>query len=173
MEEQLKIDFEKILKISDLSKKDIELKKDHLNKFIESGFPSKKQENWKFLDLNQIIQKNIGELSFYNDYSITNKVDTSIFIDGLEHNKIIFVNGRLEKIDFINEDKNQIEIYDDVVVVDKFDDKNSLIDLNNAFRDKYYKILVKKGYVTKKPLIIYHLTDEKMKSKSINLRLLV
>tara|TARA_A100001011_G_scaffold57703_1_gene56846 strand:+ start:1638 stop:2885 length:1248 start_codon:yes stop_codon:yes gene_type:complete len=171
MEEQLKIDFEKILKISDFSKKDIEFKKNHLNKFIESGFPSKKQENWKFLDLNQIIQKNIGKLSFYNDYSITNKVDTSIFIDGLEHNKIIFVNGRLEKIDFINEDKNQIEIYDDVVVVDKFDDKNSLIDLNNAFRDKYYKILVKKGYITKKPLIIYHLTNEKMESKNINLRL--
>jgi len=171
MEEQLKIDFEKILKISDFSKKDIEFKKNHLNKFIESGFPSKKQENWKFLDLNQIIQKNIGKLSFYNDYSITNKVDTSIFIDGLEHNKIIFVNGRLEKIDFINEDKNQIEIYDDVVVVDRFDDKNSLIDLNNAFRDKYYKILVKKGYITKKPLIIYHLTNEKTESKNINLRL--
>ena len=171
MKEQLKIDFEKILEISNFSKKDIEFKKNHLNKFIESGFPSKKQENWKFLDLNQIIQKNIGKLSFYNDYSITNKVDTSIFIDGLEHNKIIFVNGRLEKIDFINEDKNQIEIYDDVVVVDKFDDKNSLIDLNNAFRDKYYKILVKKGYITKKPLIIYHLTNEKMESKNINLRL--
>ena len=171
MKEQLKIDFEKILKISDFSKKDIEFKKDRLNKFIESGFPSKKQENWKFLDLNQIIQKNIGKLSFYNDYSITNKVDTSIFIDGLEHNKIIFVNGRLEKMDFIYEDKNQIEIYDDVVVVDKFDNKNSLIDLNNAFRDKYYKILVKKGYITKKPLIIYHLTKEKMESKNINLRL--
>ena len=94
MKEQLKIDFEKILKISDFSKKDIEFKKDRLNKFIESGFPSKKQENWKFLDLKQIIKKNIGELSFYNDYSITNKVDTSIFIGGLEHNKIIFVNGK-------------------------------------------------------------------------------
>ena len=171
MEEQLKIDFEKILKISDFSKKDIEFKKNHLNKFIESGFPSKKQENWKFLDLNQIIQKNIGELSFYNDYSITNKVDSSIFIDGLEHNKIIFVNGKIEKIDFDYEIKNQIEIYDDMVVVDKFDSENSLIDLNNAFRNKYYKILVKKGYITKKPLIIYHFTNEKMESKNINLRL--
>ena len=171
MKEQLKIDFEKLLKISDFSKKDIEFKKNHLNKFIESGFPSKKQENWKFLDLNQIIQKNIGELSFYNDYSITNKVDTSFFIEGLDHNKIIFVNGRIEKIDFAHEDKNQIEIYDDIVGFDKLDDNNSLIDLNNAFRNKYYKILVKKGYIIKKPLIIYHLTNEKIKSKNINLRL--
>ena len=68
MKEQLKIDFEKILELSDFSEKDIGYKKDHLDKFIENGFPSKKQENWKFLDLNQIIKKNISELSFYNDY---------------------------------------------------------------------------------------------------------
>lgn len=171
MKEQLKTDFEKILKISNFSEKDIEFKKDYLNKFIESGFPSRKLENWKFLDLNQIIKKDIGELSFYNDYSVTNKVDTSIFIDGLEHNKIIFINGRIEKIDFNYEDENQIEIYDDIKVNDKFYNENSLIDLNNAFRNKYYKILVKKGYPTKKPLVIYHLTNEKMKSKNINLRL--
>jgi len=100
MKEQLKTDFEKILKISNFSEKDIKFKKNYLNKFIESGFPSRKLENWKFLDLNQIIKKDIGELSFYNDYSVTNKVDTSIFINGLEHNKIIFINGRIEKIDY-------------------------------------------------------------------------
>ncbi len=171
MREQLIKDFEKILKISDFSKKDIELKKDHLDKFIENGFPSKKLENWKFLDLSQIIKKDIGELCFYNDYSATNKIDTSIFIDGLEHNKIIFINGRIEKIDFEYEDKSQIEIYDDIKVNDKFDNKNSLINLNSAFRNKYYKILVKKGYQVNKPLIIYHFTNEKMKSKNINLRL--
>ncbi len=171
MKEQLKIDFEKILKISNFSKKDIEFKKDHLNKFIENGFPSRKLENWKFLDLNQIIKKNIDNLSFYNDYSITNKVDTSIFIDGLEHNKIIFINGRIEKIDFDYEDTNQIEIYDDITTDDSLDIKNTLINLNNALSNKKYKILVKKSYSLKKPLIIYHLTNEKMKSKNINLRL--
>ena len=171
MKEQLKTDFEKILKISNFSEEDIEFKKNHLNKFIESGFPSRKLENWKFLDLNQIIKKDIGELSFYNDYSATNKIDTSIFIDGLEHNKIIFINGRIEKIDFNYEDENQIEIYDDTKVNDKFDNKNSLIDLNNAFRNKYYKILIKRGYSTKKPLVIYHSTNKKTKFKNINLRL--
>ena len=171
MKEQLKIDFEKILELSDFSEKDIGYKKNHLNKFIENGFPSKKQENWKFLDLNQIIKRNINELSFYNDYSKTNKIDTSIFIDGLEHNKIIFINGRIEKIDFNYEDKNQIEIDDDIEIKDHFDYNNSLISLNNAFVNKYYKILVKKDYSLKKPLIIYHLTNEKVKSKNINLRL--
>ena len=64
MIDQLKIDFEKIIKNSDFSESDVKLKKEFLNKFIVNGFPNRKLENWKFSDINQIIQKNIGELSF-------------------------------------------------------------------------------------------------------------
>ena len=171
MKDQIKIDFEKILKASSFSEKDIVFKKQYLDKFIENGFPNRKQEDWKFLDLNQIIKTNIGELNFYNDYSLANKVDTTNFIDGLEHNKIIFINGRIEKIDFIYEDKDKIEINDDFKTHDKLMNDNSLIDLNNAFRNKHYKISIKKDYSTKKPLIIYHLTNENSQFKNINLRL--
>ena len=171
MKDQIKIDFEKTLKASSFSEKDIAFKKQYLDKFIETGFPNRKQEDWKFLDLNQIIKTNIGELNFYNDYSLANKVDTTNFIDGLEHNKIIFINGRIEKIDFIYEDKDKIEINDDFKTHDKLVNDNSLIDLNNAFRNKHYKISIKKDYSTKKPLIIYHLTNENSQFKNINLRL--
>ncbi len=171
MKEQLKIDFNKIQEVSNFSNRDIEIKKSYLNKFIENGFPNRKQENWKFLDINQIISNNISDLSFYNDYSIENKIDSSIFIDDLEHNKIIFTNGRIEKIDFSYEDKKQIEIIEDSYTIDKSENNNSLIDLNIALSNKHFKILIKKGYSLKKPLIIYHLTNEKMKSKNINLRL--
>ena len=171
MKEQLKIDFNKIQEVSNFSNRDIEIKKSYLNKFIENGFPNRKQENWKFLDINQIISNNISDLSFYNDYSIENKIDSSIFIDDLEHNKIIFINGRIEKIDFSYEDKKKIEIIEDSYTNDKSENNNSLIDLNIALSNKHSKILIKKGYSFKKPLIIYHLTNEKMKSKNINLRL--
>ena len=171
MKEQLKIDFNKIKEVSNFSNRDIEIKKSYLNKFIENGFPNRKQENWKFLDINQIISNNISDLSFYNDYSIENKIDSSIFIDDLEHNKIIFINGKVEKIDFSYEDKKQIEIIEDTYTNDKSENNNSLIDLNIALSNKHSKILIKKGYSFKKPLIIYHLTNEKMKSKNINLRL--
>ena len=171
MKEQLKIDFNKIQEVSNFSNRDIEIKKSYLNKFIENGFPNRKQENWKFLDINQIISNNISDLSFYNDYSIENKIDSSIFIDDLEHNKIIFINGRVEKIDFSYEDKKQIEIIEDSYTIDKSENNNSLIDLNIALSNKHSKILIKKDYSLKKPLIIYHLSNEKMKSKNINLRL--
>lgn len=171
MKEQLKIDFNKIQEVSNFSNRDIEIKKSYLNKFIENGFPNRKQENWKFLDINQIINNNISDLSFYNDYSIENKINSSIFIDDLEHNKIIFINGRIEKIDFIYEDKKQIEIIEDFYRNNKSENNNSLIDLNIALSNKHFKILIKKGYSLKKPLIIYHFTNEKTKSKNINLRL--
>ena len=171
MTEQLQSDFEKIVKTSNISEKDIELKRKYLKKFIENGFPNKKQENWKFLDFDQIIKKNIGELSFFNDYSLPNKIDSSIFVDGLEHNKIIFINGRIEKIDFGYEDKNKIEINDEIEKKISFNNENSLIDLNNAFTNKIFKILIKKDYSLKKPLIIYHTTNDKIKLKNLNLRL--
>ena len=141
MREQIQSDFDKIIKTLKISKEEIQIKKD------------------------------IGELSFYNDYSATNKVDTSIFIDGLEHNKIIFINGRIEKIDFSYEDKNKIEIKDEIEKNISFDYENSLIDLNSAFINKVFKIIVNKNYSLKKPLIIYHSTNDKVKSTNINLRL--
>jgi Fe-S cluster assembly protein SufD len=171
MTEKIQIDFEKTIKTSDFSESEIRLKKEFLNKFIANGFPSRKLENWKFSDINKIIQKNIGELSFYNDYSSSNKIDTSIFAEGLEHNKIVFINGRVEKIDFGYEDKDKIEINEISKLGDKFENNNSLIDLNSAFTNKSYKILIKKSYSLKKPLIVYHTTANTIKSKNINLRL--
>ncbi len=171
MKEQLQKDFENIIKNLNLSQKDIEIKKFSLDNFIEKGFPNRKEEDWRFSDLNQIIKKNIGELSFYCDYTSTNKVDTSVFVDGLEHNKIVFINGRIEKIDFDYEKKNQIEIIDQSETINKFSNNNSLSDLNNAFTSKCFKILVKKGYQLSKPLIIYHTFNSKIWSKNINLRL--
>jgi len=169
MKEQLQIDFDNIIKTTNFTKRDIELKQNSLNEFIKTGFPSRRQENWKFSDLNQIIKKNIGDLSFYNDYSSSNKIDTSVFVDGLEHNKIIFVNGRIEKIDFDYEKKDKVEIIDEQEIDNRSNKFNSLINLNKAFTNRFYKILIKKDYELIKPLIIYHITNNKIKSKNINL----
>ena len=170
MKEQLQKDFDNTIKNLSLSQKDIEIKKFYLDSFVNRGFPNRKEEDWKFSDLSQIIKKNIGELSFYTDYTSTNKIDTSVYVDGLEHNKIVFINGRIEKIDFDYEKKNQIEIIDQSETIDRFNN-NSLSDLNNAFTNKSFKVVIKKGYQLAKPLIIYHTTNSNIWSKNINLRL--
>ena len=58
----------------------------------------------------------------------------------MEHNKIIFINGKIEQIDFNLEDQNKIEIIDETKKDISFDYENSLIDLNNAFTDKVLKL---------------------------------
>ena len=170
MDNNIKTDFETTFKNS-LSKNELIIKEDFLNKFIENGFPSKKLENWKFSDLNQIINKNIGKLSFYNDTTKVNKFDNSIQINSFEHNKIVFINGKLQEIDFKFEEKNCIQILNDnKISLDKLS-KNALLYLNCAFSDRNHKILIKKNYQMKKPLAVYHVTNNEIESKNINLQL--
>ncbi len=170
MEKQLRTDFKKIIESSNFSETEIITKEKYLNKFIQNGFPGKKNEDWKFLDLNQAIKSNIENLDYFNE-NLPNEVDSKIYVDGLEHNKIVFINGRIEKIDFKYEESDKFEI------IDKFDSKsllndvNSLVDLNSALTNKYYKIQVKEHYTVKKPVILYNLTTSKISSKNINIRL--
>ena len=171
MKEILKTEFDKIVHNSKFSKKEIEFRKENLNKFIKEGFPTKKNENWKFSDISQIIQNNIGDLKYFNDYSPSKKIDNLKYVSEFEHNKIIFVNGKLEKIDFKFEEKNEIEILDNHEKDQELRNINSLVALNNVFTDKNHRIIIKKNYSLKKPLIIYNTTNNKIRSKNLNLSL--
>ena len=170
MEKQLRTDFKKIIDSSNFSEKEITVKEKYLNKFIQNGFPGKKNEDWKFLDINQAIKSKIHNLDYFNE-NLPNEVDPKIYLVGLEHNKIVFINGRIEKIDFKYEESGKFEIKDQVDNEDLLHNVNSLVDLNSAFTNKYLKILIKEGYSFKKPLIIYNLTSNKISSKNINIRL--
>ena len=170
MEKQLRTDFKKIIDSSNFSEKEIITKEKYLNKFIQNGFPGKKNEDWKFLDLNQAIKSNIENLDYFNE-NLPNEVDPKIYVDGLEHNKIVFINGRIEKIDFKYEESDKFEIKEQFDSESLLNDVNSLVDLNSALTNKYYKIQVKEHYTVKKPVIIYSLTTSKISSKNINIRL--
>lgn len=170
MEEQLKIDFNKVIKNLKPSKKDIELRKKNLNQFIENGFPNKRIEDWKFSDLNQIISSNIKELKFFNHKTVSEKFDQSIQINKFKHNKIIFINGLVSKLDFNYEEKDKIEIVDTCESKD-LDSKNSLVYLNNALNVNYLKLTIKENYSLNKPLIIYNIINKNLSSTTINQRI--
>ena len=171
MEEQLKIDFEKKLKDFSYSEQEKKFKETNFKEFLKQGFPNRKLENWKFSDLNQIIKSNIGELTFYNDYKKENQIDKIELISELEHNKIIIVDGKIEKIDFKFEDQDKIEILVEQGEETIKENINSLINLNNAFSNKFCKIIIKKNYSLKKPLVIYHSTNKNTQSKNTNSRI--
>ena len=169
--ENFKTDFEKALKKNNLSKKEIAFKNLNAKKFSSHGFPNRKDEDWKFSDINQIIKKEIGELSFYNEELKKSEIDKDILLNEIEHNKLVFINGQLVQIDFNSEDKGKIEFLDNQNNIDEQLADNSLINLNNALSNKSYKLLVKKNYQIKKPLIIYHTTNSELTSQNINLKI--
>ena len=171
MEEQLKIDFEKKLKDFSYSEQEKKFKETNFKEFLKQGFPNRKLENWKFSDLNQIIKSNIGELTFYNDYKKENQIDKIELISELEHNKIIIVDGKIEKIDFKFEDQDKIEVLVEQGEETIKENINSLINLNNAFSNKFCKIIIKKNYSLTKPLVIYHSTNKNTQSKNTNSRI--
>ena len=170
MEKQLKTDFDKVIKNLKSSTKDIELRQKNLNEFIKSGFPNKRIEDWKFSDLNQIILSNIKELKFFNNQARPDEFDQSTLVHNFDHNKIIFVNGLISKVDFNYEEKSKIEIIDTQETED-LNSKNSLVSLNNALKSNYVKLIIKENYSLNKPLIIYNITNNKLYSNTINQRI--
>ena len=170
MEKKAKIDFDKTFK-NHSSKEGIKFREEYLNKFLKKGFPNRQMENWKFLDLQQIINKNIGELNFYNDFNKENDLKKIEFIKEFEHNKIIFINGKLEEIDFKFEEKDKVQVTRELKKSKNKIDNEALLSLNNAFNNIFYNITVKSNYELKKPLIVYHNTNDELKYSNINLQL--
>jgi Fe-S cluster assembly protein SufD len=167
--EQLKVDFDKVIESLKLSEESINYRKKNFNQFLENGFPNKKIEDWKFSDLNQIISSNIENLRFHNDSELR-EIDETILIDKFSHNKIIFLNGVISKIDFSFEDDTKVLITRDLKQNENSIEVNPLVSLNNALIVSYIGITVKENYSLNKPLIIYNITTKGLKSTAINIK---
>ena len=167
--EQLKVDFNKVIESLKLSEKSINSRKENFNQFVENGFPNKRVEDWKFSDLNQIISSNIENLRFHTDFEIS-EIDEAIFIDKFAHNKIIFLNGVISKVDFSSEDDTKVLITRDLNQNENSKEVNSLVSLNNALIASYIRVTVKENYSMNEPLIIYNITTKELKSTAINLK---
>ncbi|MDC6475747.1 Fe-S cluster assembly protein SufD [Candidatus Pelagibacter sp.] len=167
--EQLKVDFNKVIESLKLSEKNINSRKENFNQFVENGFPNKRVEDWKFSDLNQIISSNIENLRFHTEIEIS-EIDETTFIDKFVHNKIIFLNGVISKVDFSYEDDTKVLITRDLNQNENSKEVNSLVSLNNALIASYIRVTVKENYSMNKPLIIYNITTKELKSTAINLK---
>ncbi len=174
MKEILKKDLKKIFENLKLTKENVELRQNNLDKFITEGFPDKRTEDWKFSDLSQIISSNIKGLKFFDKNLIYKEKLESIKLDKFseqlsKNNILILVNGYVSAINFDNEDIKQIQIID-TIENQPSESINSLISLNNAFTSNYLKITVRENYKFKKPLVILNISNEKITSTNINQR---
>jgi len=147
-------------------------------KFETQGFPSKRQEHWKYSDLRTIINENFKNLQIFKE-NTRSKYNDNFLIKSFEHNKIVLLNGNLVDSSFVYEDKKKITIKSLKSVLDNKeefekiksyfeDDQNSMISLNHALVNDGITLEVDDRYSFKKPLIIYNFFNEIADSKIIN-----
>jgi Fe-S cluster assembly protein SufD len=168
MQTEIKSNFEKLLDDGGFSKSQKEIKEKNFNKFLEQGFPNKRIEDWKFSDLNQIISTNFENLAFSKKDN-QSSIDIN-FINEFDHNKIVFVDGKISKVDFSYENEDKISLEKDLELDNELNE-NVLLNLNTAFLSKYIKITINKGYQFKKPLILYNYLTPDLESHCFNMRL--
>ena len=138
-----------------------------LKLFIKQGFPNKKLEEWKFTDLNKIIEENFKELKL--NIPLNKKNPVLDLIKDFEHNYIILNNGVLKLKNFQHEDEKKIKIQNySQDLLNKSEIKNPLINLNNALFEGGFYLEILDSYKFKKPLIIYNFFSEDLKNKITN-----
>ena len=156
----------KVDNIKGLSVQEKEFRNKELDQFSKNGFPNKKEEAWKFTDLNKILSKNFANIT--NDY-ISLKEKKFELIKEFDHNYLFVLDGKLISNEFNFEDKNKIIIKDyDYKKQIPVSNQNSLNLLNNALATGGYYLEISKDYKFKKPLVVYNQFSESIKEKIVS-----
>jgi Fe-S cluster assembly protein SufD len=156
----------KINNIKGLSAQEIEFRNKELDLFSKNGFPNKREEAWKFTDLNTILSKNFVNIT--NDY-ISLKEKKFELIKEFDHNYLFILDGKLVSNEFKFEDKNKVLIKEyDYKKQISVSNQNSLSLLNNALATGGYYLEISKDYKFKKPLVVYNHFSESIKEQIIS-----
>ena len=166
MIENFKISLKEIDKINLINEDDKNYRIKNLEFFNQKGFPTKKEEDWKFSDLREIFYKNFKKIDINNIHHEENKFR---LIKDFDHNYILLINGRFIRSDFKFEDKNKIQItgYKEENF-SRAKSNNPLICLNNALSNEGYNLVIEKDYKFEKVLVIYNLFSEDLSEKILN-----
>ena len=166
MIENFKISLKEIDKINLINEDDKNYRIKNLEFFNQKGFPTKKEEDWKFSDLREIFYKNFKKIDINYNHPEENKFRQ---IEDFDHNYILLINGRLITSDFKFEDKNKIKINN--YKEENFSrekSNNPLICLNDALSNTGYNLEIDENYKFEKVLVIYNLFSEDLSEKVLN-----
>ncbi len=163
MEQLFNIDFKRLNTSNDKEAAD---RKKNFELFLKGGLPNKKNENWKFSDLNYIITKNFKSIINNDEYKFDEKIEP---IHDFDHNKVILVNGLLKSCDLHFEENGKVKIETLKSLEDyHHNSKNNLNYLNKALTIGGFNLEVQQNYKCKKPIIIYNYFTSSLNNKIIN-----
>ncbi len=174
----MNLEFEKFKK-SNLSPEHLDrIRIKNFKKFQAEGFPSKKQEHWKYTDLKNIINNNFQNLRILNNNE-NSSFDKKLLIKNIEHNKIILLNGNFIDSNFSFEEEKKIKIKslksllqnkEDFEKIKEYfsDEQNSMISLNHALTEDGIVLEITDNYKFNKPLVVYNFFDKNAENKIVN-----
>ena len=79
-------------KIRDKSDKSLKLREENLSNFKKKGFPNKREEDWKFTDLEKFLKDNFDEL---NNDKLNDKKPAYHELSFI-HNSVKLINGKFQ-----------------------------------------------------------------------------
>jgi len=155
-----------------------------IKSFKEKGFPTKKEEAWKYTSLNRLLK---------NDFSVFSRKENALeyrdvknyFIHDIDSYKIVFIDGKYashlsqtthEGIDVclmssaLTKPKYRILIEN---YFNKIAQKDSLTSLNTAFSNEGAYIHIPKNKIVSKPIQIIHLSTGNEAAIMLNPRNLI
>ena len=146
------------------------------NNSLKNQFPNKHQEDWKFTDLDKILNFNFNELKVLREKNLVNKKKIFSF----DHYALILVNGNISQYDFGKGlVKFETKLYNDTTNI-KLDDFNGqkldkITFSENDLLFNYNIMLSDRGFNLKflsdldKPLIIYNYFYGDLENSFINI----
>ena len=146
--------------------------------FETQGFPTKRQEHWKYTDIRNIISNNFQNLQIFNKNEVSH-YNNELLVKEFEHNKIILLNGKFVESNFTLENEEKIKIKslkaifenkNDFNKIKNYfeDEQNSLILLNHALTNDGILLDIEDNYSFNKPLVIYNFFDKAVENKIVN-----
>ena len=151
-------------------------RKNALKRFEKQGFPSKKDESWKYTSLKSIIQKNYS-LSSKSDKSVELRDVKKYFLNDLDSFKIVFVDGIYSPfLSKTTHDGMDICVLSAALSKDKYKSTlkkyfnqivpkdESLASLNTSYTKEGAYIYIPKGVCPEDPVQIMHISTGNQES---------
>ncbi|WP_417427975.1 Fe-S cluster assembly protein SufD [Halpernia sp.] len=157
-------------------------KLNNLNLFLESGFPTKKDEEYKYTNLREITEKDYQFLPNL-EHKITDSQLNALHLGEADFDYIIFINGKLHpnlsRISFENVElfslknalsdsnkKGEISKYFDTIA----NQKQAFINLNRAFASDGFFLKIAKNQIIEKPIHVFYLSQSQTQNTFYNIR---
>ena len=151
-------------------------RKEALKRFEKQGFPSKKDESWKYTSLKSITQKNYS-LSSKKDESVELRDVKEYFLNDLDSFKIVFIDGVYSPfLSKTTHDGMDICVLSAALSKEKYNDTikkyfnkivpkdESLASLNTSYTKEGAYIYIPSGVCPEDPVQIMHISTGNQKS---------